>query len=103
ELTQKYKGVLTIVQSSPIYLEINDIGASKGKALDFLKEHLNLSDNEVIATGDQDNDIELLEHAGIKVCVGSSSQKLKEIAQYHCSSVNSDELVDLIERMVLCE
>jgi Cof subfamily protein (haloacid dehalogenase superfamily) len=103
ELTQKYKGILTIVQSSPIYLEINDIGASKGKALDFLKEHLNLSDNEVIATGDQDNDIELLEHAGIKVCVGSSSQKLKEIAQYHCSSVNSDELVDLIERMVLCE
>ena len=103
ELTQKYKGVLTIVQSPPIYLEINDIGASKGKALDFLKEHLNLSDNEVIATGDQDNDIELLEHAGIKVCVGSSSQKLKEIAQYHCSSVNSDELVDLIERMVLCE
>jgi Cof subfamily protein (haloacid dehalogenase superfamily) len=103
ELTQKYKGILTIVQSSPIYLEINDIGASKGKALDFLKEHLNLSDNKVIATGDQDNDIELLEHAGIKVCVGSSSQKLKEIAQYHCSSVNSDELVDLIERMVLCE
>jgi len=31
------------------------------------------------------------------------AQKLKEIAQYHCSSVNSDELVDLIERLVLCE
>lgn len=103
ELSEKYKGVLTIVQSSPIYLEINDINASKGKALDFLKEYLNLSDNEVLASGDQDNDIELLEHAGIKVCVGSSSQKLKKVAQHHCSSVNSDELVDLIERLVLCE
>ncbi len=103
ELSEKYKGILTIVQSSPIYLEINDINASKGKALDFLKEYLNLSDDEVIATGDQDNDIELLEHAGIKVCVGSNSEKLRNIAQYHCSSVNSDELVDLIEGLVLCE
>ena len=103
ELSEKYKGVLTIVQSSPIYLEINDINASKGKALDFLKNYLNLKDNEVIASGDQDNDIELLEHAGNKVCVGNNSKKLKEIAQYHCTSVNSNELVDLIERLVLCE
>ena len=103
ELTKKYKGVLTIVQSSPIYLEINDIGASKGKALDFLKEYWNLSDNEVIATGDQDNDIELLEHAGYKVCVGDNSKKLRKIANYHCASVDSDELVDLIEGLVLCE
>ena len=103
ELSEKYKGILTIVQSSPIYLEINDIEASKGKALDFLKEYWNLSNNEVIATGDQDNDIELLEHAGIRACVGSNSQKLKDIATYHCASVNSDELVDLIERLVLCE
>jgi len=103
ELNKKYNGILTIVQSSPIYLEINDINASKGKALDFLKEYWNLADEEVIATGDQDNDIELLEHAGIRACVGNNSKKLKEIAQYHCSSVNSDELVDLIERLVLCE
>ena len=103
ELSEKYKGILTIVQSSPIYLEINDIEASKGKALDFLKEYWNLSDDEVIASGDQDNDIELLEHAGHKVCVGSNSEKLKNIANYHCKSVNSDELVDLIERLVLCE
>ena len=68
-----------------------------------MKKYWDLSDNEVIASGDQDNDIELLEHAGIRACVGDNSQKLKNIAQYHCSSVNSDELVDLIERLVLCE
>lgn len=103
ELSQKYKNKLTIVQSSPIYLEINDIEASKGKALDFLKTYWNLSDDEVIASGDQDNDIELLEHAQYRVCVNNNSQKLKEIAQYHCKDVNSNELVDLIERLVLCE
>ena len=94
---------LTIVQSSKCYLEITDIGASKGFALQFLKKYWVLSDDEVLASGDQDNDIELLKEAGIKVCVGSNSQKLNNIAQHHCSSVNSDELVDLIERLVLCE
>lgn len=102
-LSEKYKGILTIVQSSKIYLEITDKNASKGAALDFLKEYWNLSDDEVIASGDQDNDIDLLRHAGFKVCVGNNSQKLNEIAQYHCKDVNSNELTNLIERLVFCE
>ena len=101
ELSEKYKGVLTIVQSSKIYLEINDIGASKGEALNFLKEYWGLSDEEVLASGDQDNDIELLKSAGIRVCVGDNSPKLKEVANYYCKSVNSNELVELVEKMAL--
>ncbi len=103
ELSEKYRGVLTIVQSSKIYLEITDKNASKGSALNFLKKYWNLSDDEVLASGDQDNDVDLLENAGIRVCVGSNSEKMKQIAQYHCKDVNSDELPDLIERLVLCE
>lgn len=102
ELQEKYKGVLTIVQSAKMYLEVNDIGATKGEALKFLKEYWNLADDEVLASGDQDNDVELLKNAGVRVCVGSNSEKIKEVAQYHCSSVDSDELPELIERLVLC-
>ena len=49
ELKEKYKGILTIVQSAKNYLEITDIKASKGSALNFLKKYWNLSDDEVIA------------------------------------------------------
>lgn len=100
ELTLKYQGILTIVQSSPIYLEINDKGASKGEALNFLKKYWNLETSEVLASGDQDNDIELLKNAGIKVCVGNHSQKLNDIADYRCKNVDSNELVNLIERFI---
>jgi len=100
ELKEKYKGVLTIVQSSPIYLEITDKNASKGNALDFLKSYWNISQDEVLASGDQDNDIEMLKRAGYRVCVGNNSAKIKEIANYHCKSVDSDELVDLIESLI---
>ena len=102
ELSEMYKGVLTIVQSSPMYLEITDINASKGNALNFLKKYWNIKDEEIIASGDQDNDIEMLKCAGIKVSVGSNSERIKNIATYNCKDVNSDELVDLIERLVFC-
>ena len=103
ELKEKYKGILTIVQSAKNYLEITDINASKGSALNFLKKYWNLSNDEVLASGDQDNDIELLKNAGIKICVGNDSQELSKIAQYHCKSVNSNELVKYIEEFILCE
>ena len=103
ELSEKYKEILTIVQSAVMYLEITDKNASKGNALNFLKEYWHLSDDEVIASGDQDNDIEMLKNASHKVCVGSHSKALKEIANYHCKDVNSNELVKIIERLMLCE
>ncbi len=103
ELKEKYKGVLTIVQSAKPYLEITDKNASKGNALKFLKKYWNLSKDEVIASGDQDNDVDMLEEAGIRISVGNSSEQIKKVAQYNCRDVNSNELVELIERMVLCE
>lgn len=103
ELIDKYGGDLTIVQSSPIYLEINDKNASKGNALNFLKKYYNLKTEEILASGDQDNDIDMLKNAGIKISVGKNSKNLILCADYKCESVNSDELPKLIERFVLCE
>lgn len=101
ELQEKYKGILTIVQSSNCYLEITDKNASKGNALNFLKKYWNLSDDEVLASGDQDNDIDLLKNAGIRISVGNNSLELQKVAQYHCKSVDSNELVKYIEEFVL--
>lgn len=103
DLINKYSDVLTIVQSSPIYLEINNKNASKGNALKFLKEYWNLTDNEVIASGDQDNDLDMILASGTGICVGKNSKELYKASKYHCESVNSNELVKIIESLVLCE
>ena len=100
ELAEKYKGILTIVQSSTKYLEITDLHASKGEALNFLKKYWNLKDSDVLASGDQDNDIEMLKQAYYKVCVGNNSEALAQVATHHAKSVNSDELVDIVESLI---
>ena len=103
ELREKYKGIFAVVQSSTTYLEITNINASKGNALNFLKEYWGLSDDEVFASGDQDNDIDMIKNAGIGVCVGDNSKELKKVADYYCKSVNSNELTELVKRLILCE
>ena len=103
ELKERYKGIFSIVQSSSIYLEITNINASKGNALNFLKKYWNLSDSEVFASGDQDNDIDMILNAGLSACVGDNSEELKKVSKFYCKSVNSNELVELVKRYVLCE
>ena len=100
ELNEIFKDKITIVQSAKTYLEITNKGISKGSALEFLKEYWNIKTEEIIASGDQDNDIEMLKHAGIKVCVGYNSKELLKISDYHFDSVNSNGLNNLIERLV---
>ena len=103
ELKERYKDIFAIVQSSTTYLEITNINASKGNALNFLKKYWNLSDDEVFASGDQDNDIDMIKNAKYSACVGDNSPELKKEAMYYCKSVNSNELTDLVKRLILCE
>ncbi len=102
ELKERYQGRLGIVRSSKIYLEITNPMASKGNALKKLMEMWNLSSNEVLASGDQDNDIELLKVAGVRVAMKNASEGLKSVANYIAPDVHEDGWAEAIERFVLC-
>lgn len=100
-MQKKYQNVLKIVRSHKYYMEITDPKASKGEALKFLADYWNLDKKEIIASGDQDNDFEMLEQAGVKIAMQNASEKLKEIADYICPSVKQDGICEAIERYVL--
>ena len=44
--------------------------------------------------------LDMLTQAYYRVCVGHNSQKLAEVANYHSDSVNSNELVDIVEGLI---
>ena len=80
----KYKD--TIINKEYEYLDITSSNTSKGNALNLLREYLNLSQEEVMAVGDNINDTEMLKNAGIGVAVANASEQLKEIASYVTTS-----------------
>lgn len=68
------------VRSEPIYLEILPPGSNKGEALRWLAGHLGFDLSQVLAIGDNPNDIEMLQAAGLGVAVGNAHPDLKRIA-----------------------
>lgn len=101
EMQERFKGVLAVVRSHKYYLEFTNINATKGSALEFLKEYWGIKKEEVMASGDQDNDYEMLKGAGLKIAMGNASEKLKQIADYICPTIKEDGLSRAIEKFIL--
>lgn len=100
-LQSKFQNKLCMVKSLPTFCEIISKDASKGKAILYLAKNWGINHDEIMAIGDQDNDIELLKTAHIKVAVGNASEGLKAIATYIAPSVEDDGVVDAIKKFIL--
>lgn len=90
--------------SSYRYLELNALGIDKGYGLRWLADYLNMSSDEVIAIGDNYNDVEMIKEAGLGVCVEGGSQDIKDLSDY-VTSVDYDQgaVKEVIEKFVEVE
>lgn len=77
---QQFPGEIRAVSSLPWNLELNHVDACKGGALLALCEQLEISSEACIAFGDADNDIEMLQAAGVGVAMGNAGPAVKAAA-----------------------
>ncbi|MCX7796270.1 MAG: Cof-type HAD-IIB family hydrolase [bacterium] len=99
KLRKMFDSRLYITTSSPTYLEIMNSSVSKGRALRFLSEILDVSVLEIAGLGDSFNDFELIRDAGFGITFNNSPKELKEIADYvtkQDSPKGFEEVVDFI-------
>lgn len=75
----------TIIDKEYEYLDISPSNVTKGKALEQLKNHLNLQTEEVLSIGDNLNDISMFEASGIGVAVHNAYDEVKEVASFTTS------------------
>lgn len=102
QLKDLCEGNVTISSSSNRYLEFNRYGIHKGIGLQALAEHLHIPMDETIAIGDNFNDMQLLQHAGLGVAMQNAIQPLKDIANYVCESDNNQGgVAEAIEKFIL--
>ena len=71
---------LTVVQSAPTLMDIMNDDVSKGKAISALADIFNISTDEIMAMGDNDNDVEMIKTAGIGVAMGNARDAVKAVA-----------------------
>lgn len=82
ELDKNLKDKVYYTFSRPVYLEVHSPNVSKANALSFLLNKYNIKRENIMAFGDNNNDIEMLETAGISVAVENAENIVKEKAKY---------------------
>ena len=101
EMAEKLKGRVNFYASRPAFLEFVDAKSSKGAALRKIGEILHIAQSEMIAVGDSDNDISMLEYAGLGVAMGNASEAVKSVCQEVTLSNNEDGVAAIIEKYFL--
>ncbi|MCA0456418.1 MAG: Cof-type HAD-IIB family hydrolase [Chloroflexi bacterium] len=85
----------------PDELELLPTGASKGSALKVLLKEMGIPASQVMALGDGENDVEMLELAGIGVAMGNASEHVKSIANVTTKTNDEDGVAEAVEKYVL--
>lgn len=99
EIEQIY-GV-AVMSSNYDNFEVMNKGVSKGAALKRLSELLSIPAGEMMAIGDNENDISMLEYAGLGVAMDNGEDCAKEAAQYVTASNSQDGVAEAIEKFIL--
>lgn len=92
-ILNKYK--LNVIDTSKDYKEeiwfsIISHDASKGKALERLAKYLNIPNENIIAIGNDNNDLSMIEMAGTGIAVSNATPSLKKSADKIIKSNDED-------------
>jgi Cof subfamily protein (haloacid dehalogenase superfamily) len=101
ELAVHVNGSATLLTSAPHLLEALPLGTSKGAGLEWLLDDIGISMEHVMAVGDGENDIEMLEMAAIGVAMGNAPENVKRAADYVTANNDEDGIPQAIEHFVL--
>ena len=104
DILEDIEGKICASYSSGRYLEFNAIGIDKGYGLRWLANYLNMTSEEVVAIGDNYNDVEMIKEAGLGVSVLCATDDIKELSDY-VTEVDYDQgaVKEVIEKFVLKE
>lgn len=96
---QKFVGDnATLTQAQTDMVEVLPKGASKGEGVKKLLEALNIHTHNVLAIGDQENDIEMLKLVNVSVAMGNAPEHVKKEAKYETEGNEVEGAAKAFER-----
>jgi Cof subfamily protein (haloacid dehalogenase superfamily) len=96
-LAAEFSERLFLTRSLPFLLEISNPKTSKGAGLTYVSDRLGLDLERIVAFGDGENDIELLEAAGFGIAIEGADASLLAVADATCDGPVVEGVAALLE------
>lgn len=101
ELNERFSKEVAMTTAIRNYIDILAHDVSKAHGLEILLKHLGISRENIIAAGDNYNDIEMIKYAGLGVAMGNAEDIVKDKADIITASNDDDGVVNIIENYLL--
>ncbi|MBU5267510.1 Cof-type HAD-IIB family hydrolase [Virgibacillus proomii] len=84
-------------------IEIVRKGMNKAVGLQKIAHYFHIPQERIIAFGDEDNDLEMIDYAGVGVAMGNAIDELKSISNYVTSSNEEDGIAFFLKEYLKLE
>ncbi|MDI3538053.1 MAG: hypothetical protein PWP12_365 [Bacillota bacterium] len=101
ELTARLGSEARVTSSKPTFLEIIHPEVSKRSGIEYLLAFFGICPEEAVAVGDNYNDLEMIDLAGLGVAMGNAPPEVKAKADYITASNTEDGVAQVIEKFIL--
>lgn len=88
---------ISLTSSGKRFIEVRPYGSSKEHGVKLIAEHKKIDQSEIMAVGDNDNDIEILKWAGIGVAVSNSSESAFNACDYRADKGVEDAAINILD------
>lgn len=101
EIQQRFAGKVVATSSRDNFLELMEPGVNKWEAVKTVAESYGIKPEEIMCIGDSNNDLSMIENAGIGVAVANAKPAVKAAAGMVTASNDEDGVAKVIERFTL--
>lgn len=92
---------IALCQSKDIFLEVTHPNTSKGEGLQYIAGKLGLDRQQIIAVGDNEIDLSMIEYAGLGVAVKNAIPSVLEAADVVVPSNEESGVAEVIQKYML--
>jgi hypothetical protein len=100
EITEKFGDSIFLTTAIKNTVDILNGEVSKARGLAVLAESLGIKREEIIAIGDNINDVLMLEYAGLGVAMGNAQEMVKSRADYVTAGNDEDGIALFVEKLL---
>lgn len=93
--------VFDAIRHEGVTIEFVPKGFSKATGIQIITRALGVERQDILAFGDSNNDLDMLEYAGIGVAMGNGTPQIRERADYVTGSLENDGIWNALQHFGL--